>query len=125
MSTLSIRPLQAPHFLIPEITVHENGTGPVLDLGPDSGPVLITLGMLDVVEQESLLLSVHGSLDGADWLPEPLTSFPEKFYPGVSAVYLDPATRPIRFIRAQWKVNRWGRGSKIPMFKFYVFAEAL
>ncbi|MBV9266802.1 MAG: hypothetical protein JO061_11600 [Acidobacteriaceae bacterium] len=113
--------MQAPAFLIPETTIHENGSSPVLAVG--SGPVLITVGVLAVVEQETLQLAIHGSSDGKEWSADPLVSFPEKFYPGVSAVYLDPGARGARFIRAQWRVNRWGRASKAPSFRIYVVAE--
>jgi hypothetical protein len=26
----------------------------------------------------------------------------------------------IKFVRAHWEVNRWGRGTEIPMFEFHV-----
>ncbi len=115
--------LALPAFLVPETIVHENGASPSLDLGESPVPVLLTLGILEVVEQESLLLGIYGSTDGIDWGSEQLVGFPEKFYPGLSAVYLDAAARGTRFIRAQWKVNRWGRGSKTPAYRLYLFAE--
>jgi hypothetical protein len=87
-----------------------------------AGPLLITLGVLEVVEQETLHLSIHGSADGAEWGADPLVSFPERFYSGLSAVYVSPGAR---FVRAQWKVNRWGRGSKTPKFRLYVVLEAV
>ncbi len=117
--------LALPAFLVPETTIHENGSGSSLDLGESPGPILLTLGILEVVEQESLLLGIYASADGVEWGTEPLVGFPEKFYPGISAVYLDPATHAVRFIRAQWKVNRWGRGSKTPAYRLYLFAEAV
>ena len=112
-----------PAFLIPESTVHENGSSPSLDLGESPAPILLTLGILEVVEQESLLLGIYGSSDGVEWRTEPLVGFPEKFYPGISALYLDPDAHAVRFIRAQWKVNRWGRGSKTPAYRMYLVAE--
>ncbi len=113
-----------PAFLIPESTVHENGSSSSLDLGGNPAPLLLTLGILEVVEQESLLLGIYGSADGVEWITEQLVGFPEKFYPGISAVYLDPAAHSVRFIRAQWKVNRWGRGSKTATYRLYLFAES-
>ena len=110
-------------FLVPETTIHENGNSEPIEAGPH--PLLVTLGVLDVIEQETLQLSIHGSSDGAAWNPEPLVAFPERFYPGVSAVYLGPSAHGARSIRAQWKVNRWGRGSKRPSFRFYVAVEEL
>jgi hypothetical protein len=29
----------------------------------------------------------------------------------------------VRYLRAQWKMNRWGRGSLKPLFGFYIFAD--
>jgi hypothetical protein len=113
-----------PAFLIPETTIHENGTGDALDLDEDATAILVTLGITQTVEQESLLMSLHGSLDGTEWGATPIVSFPQKFYEGVSSVLLDRAElSPFRYLRAQWKTNRWGRGSKTPTFRVYVFAE--
>jgi hypothetical protein len=109
-----------PAFLVSERVIHANGTGEAAELN-GVAPLLITLGVLEVVEQESLLLTIEGSTDGSNWTP--LVSFPEKFYTGVSAVYLDPGRSAVHSIRAAWKVNRWGRGDKTPSFRAYVFAE--
>ena len=113
-----------PTFLVPEIEIRGNGASEPVALDTRE-PLLITLGVLKVIEQESLLVSIEGSSDGAQWQPAPLVSFPEKFYPGVSAVYLDTAEENVRFVRAAWKVNRWGRGDKTPLFRIYVFVEAV
>lgn len=102
--------------------MHANGASEPLAIG-EPVPLLITLGILDTVEQESLLLSIEGSADGATWRPQPLVTFPEKFYRGVSSVYIDPGPAGIRYVRASWKLNRWGRGFKVPTFRLYVFAE--
>lgn len=112
-------------FLVPETTVHAGGEGAPLALG-DSPPatLLVTLGITHVVEQEALMVSVQGSTDGSAWTGEPLASYSQKFYPGVSTVLVNLLQHPdIRFIRAQWKAQRWGRGDKNPNFTFYVFAE--
>ena len=86
--------------------------------------MLATLGITETVEQESLLVTLHGSIDGSDWSAAPLAAFPQKFYSGVSSVTINPQTQgPFRYLRAQWKANRWGRGSKTPMFRVYLFAE--
>jgi hypothetical protein len=114
--------MSLPAFLLPESVVHENGHSPILDLGADPGPVLITLGILEVVEQESCIVGIYGSADQTAWNPTPLIEFPQKFYTGVSAVYVPS---PARFLRAQWKVDRWGRGSKTPSFRLYLFVEAI
>ena len=115
-----------PAFLVPETTVHENGAGPVLEIRDTRDAILLTMGIERVVEQESLLVGIYGSADGITWDTAPLIEFPQKFYTGTSAVVLDTAAYPeVRFIRAQWKTTRWGRGSKTPTFQFYIFAEAM
>jgi hypothetical protein len=117
--------LSIPAFLLPEITVSADGTGPLLDLGEVTAGVLVTLGVLAVIEQESLLVLIHGSADGVEWSAEPLVQFPQKFYAGVSAVFLDVRRRSVRFLQARWKTDRWGRGPKTPMFRFYLLAEPI
>lgn len=113
-----------PAFLIPETTIHESGVSEAVDLGEDATAVLVTLGVTQTVEQESLLVSLHTSMDGNEWGAAPIASFPQKFYEGVSSVLVEPqGHEPFRYLRAQWKTNRWGRGSKTPTFRVYVFAE--
>jgi hypothetical protein len=114
-----------PVFLVPESVIHANGAGPVIDLGLSAPPsILITLGITQVVEQESLAVEIFGSADESIWAPAPLISIPQKFYAGVSAVVVDLAQHPkTRYLKAQWKVNRWGRGDATPLFGFYLFVE--
>ena len=114
-----------PAFVLPETTVNENAAGPVLELGQAAGQVLVlTLGILDVVEQESLDISFQGSGDGEEWKEAPVRAFPQKFYAGTYSILVDLSAHPdVKYLRASWTVNRWGVGSLTPMFKFYVFAE--
>ncbi len=114
-----------PAFLVEQSVVREEGTGPGLALGPSQGkPLLLTLGVTQIIEQESLELSVWGSSDGTDWGKEPLASLPERFYCGTYPMEIDLSAHPdVRFVRAHWKVNRWGRGVPAPLFEFYVFAQ--
>jgi len=43
------------HFLVPETTVTEKGTGESIQLGESGGgTMLLTLGITDIVEQEAL-----------------------------------------------------------------------
>ncbi len=112
-------------FLIPETIVCEAGSGQALSVDPSISPVLqFTLGITRIVEQQALDLSIWGSIDGEDWGAKPLGSFPQKFYCGTYSVFLDLSGHPeVRYIRAQWKVNRWGRGSLKPRFGFYVAVQ--
>ena len=114
-----------PEFIVPETTVDANGTGKVIELGAAAGQMLLlALGIAEIVEQESLDLLIWGSADGEQWGEKPLRVFPQKFYGGTSQLLLDLDAHPdTKFLRAEWKVSRWGVGSTTPMFKFYVWAE--
>lgn len=115
----------SPTFLLPEQVVRENGKGPALDLGEShSGLLTITLGITRIIEQESLDLLLFGSADGQTWGEKPIFSFPQKFYCGTYTLLLDLSDKPdIRYLRAEWKLNRWGRGEPKPLFGFYVFVQ--
>jgi hypothetical protein len=116
-----------PEFLLTETTVREAGTGPESCLGDNRGETLIlTLGITRITEQESIDLSIWGSVDGADWGTKPLATFPQKFYCGTYQIVLDLSDHPdTRFVRVKWQVNRWGKGDPKPLFNIYVFAEAM
>ena len=116
-----------PNFLVPETVVHEDGTGPECELGDlTERLLLLSLGITRIIEQESLDISIWGSPDNADWGAKPLISYPQKFYCGTYQILLDLNDRPgVRYLRVQWKVGRWGRGSAKPLFGFYVFAEEM
>ena len=116
-----------PEFIVPETTVREAGAGPVLSLGSNQGGLLIvTLGITRIIEQESLDLSIWGSADGTDWGTKPLLTFPQKFYCGTYQTILDLSDSPdIRYIRAKWLVNRWGKGDPTPLFDMYLFVKEL
>lgn len=110
-------------FLVAEKTVvNAKGDGPAVDVSSAGNRVfLLNLNITNIVEQESLDVSVYGSADGAAWTPKPLTNFPQKFYRGQHPVLLDLSAQPnIKFVRAHWEVGRWGRGSETPMFEFSV-----
>ena len=114
-----------PDFLIPEAVIREDGIGPEISLGPSQGKLLLlTLGVTRIIEQESLEVSIWGTADQANWGARPLLSLPQKFYCGVYRFLLDLSLTPeVRFLRAQWKVNRWGRGEPKPLFGVYLFAN--
>lgn len=110
-------------FLVPEKTVvTAKGDGPPVDLTPAKNRVfLLTLSIADIIEQESLDVSIFTSTDGASWDPKPVVAFPQKFYRGETPLLLDLQARPeLKYIRAHWEVNRWGRGTETPMFEFHV-----
>ena len=117
----------SPQFLIPETTVREAGTVPVSGLGEQPcGMLTLTLGLTRIIEQESIDLSIWASTDGTDWGTAPVASFSQKFYCGTYQVLLDLSERPdVRFLRAKWQVNRWGKGDSKPLFGLYLFAEQL
>lgn len=110
-------------YLVPEKTkVTAKGDGSPIDvLGLSSRVVLLTLTISDVIEQESLDVSIYGSADGTTWSEKPLIAFPQKFYRGEHPLLLDLSAHPdIKMLRAHWEVARWGRGTEIPMFEFQV-----
>ncbi len=110
-------------FLVPEKTVATaKGDGPAVDLSSGSTRVfLLNLAITDIIEQEALDVSVHGSADGAVFDPKPIAAFPQKFYRGEYPLLVDVSATPeVKAIRAHWEVNRWGRGTETPMFEFCV-----
>ncbi len=110
------------NFLVPEIVIEEPGEGQAVDLGGRSSKqLLLVLRVKEVIEQESLHVSVWGSPDGKDWGSKPLFLFPQIFYESVTPAALDLTQRPeVRFLQAGWEVNRWGRGYPRPHFGFSV-----
>jgi hypothetical protein len=115
-----------PEFLLPETTVREAGAGREISLGYRQGEKLIlTLGITRIVEQQSLDLSIWGSADGSDWGARPLVSFPQKFYTGTYQMKIDLSQHPdVKYLRAKWQVNRWGKGDSKPLFGIYLFVQA-
>jgi hypothetical protein len=110
-------------FLVPEKTVvNAKGDGPAIDVSRSEGRVfLLTLEITEIIEQESLDVSIFGSVDGAVWEVKAVAAFPQKFYREEAPLLLNLTARPeLTFIRAHWEVNRWGRGTLTPMFEFSV-----
>ena len=113
-------------FLIPEKTVvRDKGDGPAVDVSSAAGKVLLlTLNITDIIEQQSLDVSVWGSADGAAWGEKPLLSFPQKFYRGEHPLLLDLSKHPtVKFLRAQWRVERWGRHAEGRRFELQLSAK--
>lgn len=110
-------------FLVPEkTTVTAKGDGAPVEVSAAAGATLLaTLRITRIVEQEALDVSLWGSPDGAAWGAKALASFPQKFYVGEHPLLLDLTAHPeVKFLRAHWEVNRWGRGPDAPMFEFGV-----
>ena len=110
-------------FLVAEKTVvSAKGDGATVDVSGAAGSVfLLTLDITRIIEQESLEVSISGSVDGATWGAKPIVTFPQKFYCEESPLLLDLGAHPdVKFVRAHWEVARWGRGTETPMFEFSV-----
>jgi hypothetical protein len=110
-------------FLVPEKTVvSAKGDGPATDISRAEVRVfLLTLKITEIIEQESLDVSIFGSMDGANWETKPVAAFPQKFYRDEAPLLLNLSDRPnLNFIRAHREVQRWGRGTVVPMFEFSV-----
>jgi hypothetical protein len=114
-----------PSFLLPETVIREDGEGPVVDLGSSQGrPLLLTLGITRIIEQESLDVSIWASADQSAWAAKPLAVFPQKFYCGTYQLLVDLSEFPeVRYLKAKCKVARWGRGDPKPLFGAYLFAQ--
>src|SRR6266496_3356827 len=110
-------------FLVPQkTTVTAKGDGEAVNLtGAANRVFLLTVDIQNIVEQESLDVSIYGAADGTTWGAKPIAAFPQKFYRGQHPLLLDLTTHAeVKFVRAHWEVARWGRGSQTPMFEFSV-----
>ena len=108
-------------YLVPQSTVvSAKGDGPAADLSRSANRVfLLSLEITNIVEQEAIDVSIYGSSDGSTWGAKPIASFPQKFYRAEHPLLLDLTQQPdVKFVRAHWEVNRWGRGTEVPMFEF-------
>lgn len=108
------------NYLIPEKTVLKaKGEGQAVDISSANNRVfLLSLKITQTVEQESLDIGIFASGDGTTWETKAVTTFPQRFYAGETPILLDLTEKvDVKFIRAQWDVNRWGRGSEEPMFE--------
>ena len=115
------------HLVPPETLAETDGASPAYELGTLAGkPVMILLDVTEIIEQESLHVSMWGSPDGNDWGQQALFWYPQKFYRGITPAALDLRQLPgIKFLQARWEVNRWGRGDPRPLFKFGIEIQEL
>ena len=105
--------------LIPANTKLEaNGDGETIDISSsESRTFFCRLTISDQIEQESLDVSVWGSASGQDFGKRPLLKIPQQFYRGTTKMVLDVSLRSeVKFLRAKWELNRWGRVAPTPMF---------
>jgi hypothetical protein len=102
--------------------VTAKGDGAVIDVSAATSRIfLLALDITNIIEQESLDVSIYGSGDGAAWSPKAIVAFPQKFYREQSVLLLDLTAHPdVKFVRAHWDVARWGRGTETVMFEFGV-----
>jgi hypothetical protein len=112
--------------LLRENLFQVDGVGPSIDVSRATGKLLVvTLGITRMLEQESLEVSIWGSNNGTAWGGKPLASFPTKSYCGLYSTLLNLCAQPeTRYVRVQWRMNRWGKTPGNPvMSTFYVEAE--
>lgn len=109
-------------FLVPQkTTVTAKGDGEAVNVSVANRVFLLTLNIENIVEQESLDVSIYGSADGTTWGAKPVAAFPQKFYRAEHPLLMDLTSQAdVKFVRAHWEVARWGRGSETPMFEFNV-----
>jgi hypothetical protein len=127
MTTSEATKAGVSYLVPPETVVETAGAGEVFDLGALAArSLLVVLRVADIIEQESLHVSIWGSADGKEWGDKALFWFPQEFYRGARPAALDLRQRPeIKFLQARWEVNRWGRGYPRPHFRFSVEIEEL
>jgi hypothetical protein len=102
----------------PQTKLESNADGQIFDIsGTTTRTFLCELTVSDQIEQESLDVSLWGSSDGQDFGKKPYLKIPQQFYRGATKMVLDLSLRPeVRFLRARWELNRWGRVAPTPMF---------
>lgn len=102
----------------PNTTLESSGDGSPVEISESaSGTFFCVLTITDQIEQESLDVSIWGSPDGQDFGKRPVLKLPQQFYSGATKMILDLSLRPeIKFLRARWELNRWGRVAPTPRF---------
>jgi hypothetical protein len=106
--------------LIPlDTKLEANGSGAKVDIsGSTTRTFFCHMLITDQVEQESIDISIWGSLDGENWGTQPILKLPQRFYRGETRAVLELTYWPeVKFIQARWDLNRWGRVAPLPMFR--------
>jgi hypothetical protein len=98
--------------------LNENGFTAAVDIAASSTRTFYcVMEISDQIEQESVDVSIWGSADGETWDAQPILKLPQQFYRGETRAVLDLTFfANVKFIRAGWDLNRWGRGTPAPMF---------
>ena len=111
----------------PQTRVEQNGQGQKFDVTTSATRTfLCTVEIVDVIEQQSLDVAIWGSADGESWGHKPLLMLPQRFYRGETRLVLDLTHQPeVKFIRAAWVLNRWGRVAPVPRFVFGLALEEI
>jgi hypothetical protein len=106
------------NLIPPDTRMEGGGDGASFDISTSATRTFLChLTVTEQIEQESLDVSIYGSADGETWTKKPLLKLPQQFYRGITKLVLDVSHRPeVKFIRARWELNRWGRGAPLPMF---------
>ncbi|HVO97515.1 MAG TPA: hypothetical protein VMT15_05580 [Bryobacteraceae bacterium] len=114
-----------PEVIVPEMVAREDGASNEIALGSRAGrPLLLTLGITRILEQDSLDVSVWGSADRQQW--RQIAAYPQKFYCGTYLLLVDLSREPnMRYLRVQWRMGRWGETDPKPVVGFFVSAEEL
>ncbi len=108
-----------PEFFVEETVVREAGESPVFDCGEHADQnLLLTLGITHATEQESIEVTIFDSKDGLRWRPIPIAHFSPKYYCGTYQLNL-PAPHG-RYLKAVWRVERWGAGGARPYFGLHL-----
>ena len=99
-------------------TLESNSVGEPIEIsGSESHTFFCVLTVTEQIEQESLDVSIWGSPDGQNFGKLPLLKFPQQFYVGATKMILDVSLRlDVKYLRARWDLNRWGRVSPTPRF---------
>lgn len=106
-------------LIAPDTLLESTADGEAVDVsGSATRTFLCNLVIDDQIEQESLDVSIWGSADGQAWGTHPILKLPQRFYRGETRAVLELALRPeVKFIRAKWELNKWGRGAPVPVFR--------
>ena len=111
-----------PEFLVEETTVREAGESDVLPLPNSREPNLtLTFGITHAMEHQSIEVDIFASRDGIKWSNAPVARFTQKYYCGTYQLLISGLEW--KYLKAAWRVTRWGKGEGRPFFRFYLFLQ--